>query len=140
MATSSVNPQAVAPATQAGDASPVFQSFNLHPAEVDRATLPGGPVRDFAEYVSGVSAGVRVIVQLALDDQQRSELREFSSEIPSETDDRCRRVLMPAQVWSLQRLALFALDGVEQEASRLMQWAYKTYTVEGKEASNKREG
>lgn len=98
-----------------------FKPVRFSRPEVEHASLPGFPVRRFADNVDAVATGAASILRLIDWDEQRAEDRE--SDPGPVLNDFHRAAMM--------RMVAVNMEMLAQEAGRLMEWAYTQHTVEG---------
>ena len=100
-------------------AEPLLQTFNHFQSGIDALSISGAVVRKFAEEVADVASGVRTLMQLLIEEDNRRTLRE-SSEGPPEV---LRPILGEVKAWHLARLGVYALDALDRHTGDLMEWA-----------------
>lgn len=114
-------------------ARPRFQRFERYRTEVDKAEIRGDVVRRFVEKVADIAGGAQTIIEMTMDDHQRTINRGDADDAGEDDVGEDRPLLSCTDLWNLQRMAARALDMLDSEASRVMDWAYEYRTPEGRD-------
>ncbi|TAK82807.1 MAG: hypothetical protein EPO12_06700 [Aquabacterium sp.] len=93
--------------------------FRWHRDEVEKVSLPGAVVMDFAGLARDVAYGVQTLLELL----ETNELRKSNMEAP---------LMNACDAGNLERLAITSLKVLGDSAEKLQTWAFKCHTPEGR--------
>lgn len=97
----------------------IFEPFQWHRDEVERAKLPGRAIMSFATKAQDISTGAKTILEIL----EADELAEDA--------DR-RRLLNEAHRGHLLRMVITSLGMLGETSDEIMEWAFEHHTPEGR--------